>query len=69
METYLKVTEVLQSSMVNDNTVICISKPLVVGYRTFKGHWYEDSIMEFAKDTVNKLSYIKAENKIYMEVE
>lgn len=69
METTMKVSEVLQSGMVNDNTIICISKPLAVGYRTFKGFWYEDSIMEFAEDTVSKLSYIKAENKIYMEVE
>lgn len=65
----MKVSEILQSSMINDNTVIYISKPMPFGDLSFKGHWYEDRIMDFAEDEITKLTYIRKENKVYMEVE
>ncbi len=70
METKIKVGDILQSSMVNDNTVVCISKPLGIPdhYLHRKGHWYEDWCLGFGDDVVTKLTYIRDENKVYLEV-
>lgn len=67
----MKVSEILQSSMVNDNTALYISKPIGdtgMDIRR-KGYWYTDDIVSFAETEITKLTYISKENKIYMEVE
>ena len=70
MKTSLKVSEILQSGMVNDDTLVYIDKPSGATSisRKFKGNWYQDYIMDFAEDEITKLTYIQKENKIYMEV-
>lgn len=64
----MKVSEILESGMVNDNTVICIT---LTGDglpdANFKGGWYTDNIMGCADATITKLTYIGSENKIYIE--
>lgn len=64
----MKVSEILKSDMTNDNTIICIDQPISGGNVSFRGHWYEDRILDFAEDEITKLTYIKEENKVYMEV-
>lgn len=66
----MKVSEILQSNMVNDNTVLYISKPIGdtgMDIRR-KGYWYTDDIASFAESKITKLTYIASENKIYLEV-
>ena len=65
----MKVSEILESGMVNDNTVICIDLTTEDGLPNFnfKGGWYTDNIMGCADAVITKLTYIKAENKIYIE--
>lgn len=67
----MKVSDILQTEMCNDNTIICIDKPAGPGNigSHFKGNWYQDFILDYADDEITKLTYIKADNKIYMEVE
>lgn len=65
----MKVSEILKSDMTSDNTIICIDKPITGGNVSFRGHWYEDRILDFAENEITKLTYIGKENKIYMEVE
>lgn len=66
----MKLSEILQSGMVNDNTTIYVSKPLCIKGHFFKqtGKWYQDQVLDFQNDEITKLTYIQKENKIYVEV-
>lgn len=71
MKQSMKLSEILQSSMVNDNTVICIAKPIGDTGMEFrrKGFWYTDDIVGMSDCEVTKLTYIRDKNRIYMDVE
>ena len=66
----MKVSEILQSDMCNDNTEIYIDKPAGpanVASR-FHGNWYQDRCLDYADDVVVRLIYDRDINKISMEV-
>lgn len=65
----MKVSEILQSPMVNDFTMIHISKQTSLNhYKEFFGNWYADQVMDYADNEIMKLEYLENENKIRMEV-
>ena len=67
----MTLEQLIETDMVKDDTTIIVSKPLTTyGMElTRRGNWYQDQILDFSDSTISKLTYIKAENKIYIELE
>ncbi len=66
----MKLEQLVETEMINDDTTVFVSKPLSIKgqYLTRKGNWYQDQILDFSDGTISKLTYIEAENKVYVEL-
>lgn len=66
----MTIEQLIQTDLIRDDTTVVISKPLSIPgqYLTQKGNWYQDQILDFSDCVISKLTYIRAENKVYVEV-
>lgn len=60
----MTLEELFLTTMIDDETEISISTP----GRSFNGNWYHDCSLIMSDGIITKLTYNKADNKVWLEL-